>query len=137
MFAMILILHTADLQCSRPDFPRHHPQISLTSRKSTQEAAFIAPHLAQVHHSLSIKLSHCEQIHPIGFDGCFDIVASRDMIDFTAFLALLSRIEVGMACVDGVVAVLLGCCGAWGDKDEVGLEKEERGRSVEQASQTR
>ena len=36
----------------------------------------------------------------MGLGGSCDVVASRDMSDFTAFVELLSRIEVGLAWVE-------------------------------------
>lgn len=61
----------------------------------------------------------------MGFLGSRDVVASRDMSDFTAFFELLSRIEVGLAWVEGsLVGFGVG---------EGGGE----GRSVLQASQQR
>ena len=61
------------------------------------ELCFMLPHRAHVHHSLSMKFPQLWQDQPIGFRGSCDIVASRDMSDFTAFWALLSLMELGLA----------------------------------------
>ena len=61
----------------------------------------------------------------MGLGGSCDVVASRDMSDFTAFWALLSRIEGGLAWVEA------NFCGL--GAGEGGGE----GRSVVQASQQR
>lgn len=86
------------------------------------------PHLAQVHHSLSMKFPQAWQLQPMGFSGSRDMVASSDMSDLIAFLELLSRIELGVAWVEPTFTFL--------GFETGGMEGRE-GRSVLQASQQR
>lgn len=101
----------------------HHSSETLVNHDLNQEVNFIVPHCAQVHHSLSMYVPHVWHSHPRGFGGCRDIVASSDMSELTAFLELLSRIELGRVWVDGAFDGALNGGG--------------EGRSVSQASQTR
>lgn len=116
---MTISLYNCSSECTSA------PYACLINSTSPHELCFILPHLAQVHHSLSMKFPHPPHVHPRGLDATFCCVSAlnRDILSYAeerGFRAIgVARLAADEVEADAIVA------------------ETESGRSMPQASQVR